>query len=139
MDARELAEAYLVSLGISLQATEHQMFNIRECPTAPELLVATRKLQVQLHPDTRHLILWAHRTYDPEACPFDMVKEAEDILDDFYKRWKETKDNLVNLDHKNHTKDWSTHGVSLCLSLPLPCVVCVYVCVYERESVCVCV
>ena len=121
-DALELAEAFLVSLGISLQATEYQMFNIRECPTAPELLVATRKLQHQLHPDTRHLILWAHRTYDPEACPFEMVKEAEDILDDFYKRWKETKDNLINLDHQNHTKGWSTHGVSLCLSLPLPCV-----------------
>ena len=121
-DARELAESFLQCLGVSLDATDHNMFKIRESPTAPELMVATKKMQQQLHPDTRKLITWAHRTFEEEACPFPMVKEAEDLLDDFYKRWRQTRDDLKDLSDQNDTKDWSTHGVSWFLSLPRPCV-----------------
>jgi hypothetical protein len=98
------------------------MFKIRESPTAPELMVATKKMQQQLHPDTRNLITWANRTYEEDACDYLMVKEAEDLLDDFYKRWRQTRDNLKYLSDQNHTKDWCTHSVLWFLSLPRPCV-----------------
>ena len=52
-DARELVESFLQSLGTFLDATDHRKFNIRESPTAPELMVATKKMQEQLRPDSR--------------------------------------------------------------------------------------
>ena len=119
-----------------MDATDHRVLNIRESPTAPELMVATKKMQQPLHPDTRNLITWAHRTFEEEACPFPMVKEAEDILDDLHIRWRQTRDNLKDLADQNHTKDWSTREVLWCLSLPpTMCVVFVCVCV----CMCVCV
>ena len=90
-DARELAERFLQSLGTSLDATHHRMLDIRESPAAPELMVATKKMQQQLHPDTRNLITWANNTYEVDACDYPTVKEAEDLLDDFYKRWRQTR------------------------------------------------
>ena len=115
-------------------------------------MVATKKMQQQLHPDTRNLITWAHRNYDEEACPFPMVKEAEDILDDFYKRWRQTRDNLKDLSDQNHTKDWCgcvcvcvcvCVKVCLCVCLCVSCFVCDCVCAFldicVYVVVCVCV